>query len=65
MAKNTGSLDIDYIDKLFEGMSREAAEAMSGTHPPVPKKKKATAKKKPAAAKKTTTAKKKKPVKKK
>lgn len=59
MKKNTGSLDIDYIDNLFEGMSREAAEAMNGTHPPIPKKKKATAKKKPATAKKTTTKKKK------
>lgn len=65
MAKNTGSLDIDYIDKLFEGMSREAAESMTGTHPPVPKKKKTPAKKKPAAAKKATTTKKKKTVKKK
>lgn len=39
------------IDKLFEKMSREAANAMNGTHPPKPKKK---------AAKKTTTKKKKK-----
>ena len=42
MKKNTGSLDIDYIDKLFEEMSREAAEAMNGTHPPIPKKKTVT-----------------------
>lgn len=27
------------IDKLFEKMSREAANAMNGTHPPIPKKK--------------------------
>lgn len=26
------------IDKLFEKMSREAANAMNGTHPPKPKK---------------------------
>ena len=38
------------IDKLFEKMSREAANKMNGTRPPAPKKKstakKATAKKK-------------------
>lgn len=28
------------IDKLFEKMSREAANQMNGTHPPTPKKKK-------------------------
>lgn len=43
------------IDKLFEKMSREAANAMNGTHPPAPKKrsvKKAAPKKKKAAPKK-------------
>nr|DAG62916.1 MAG TPA: hypothetical protein [Caudoviricetes sp.] len=47
------------IDKLFEKMSREAANAMNGTHPPVPKKKvsaKSTSKK--TAVKKTTKTKK-------
>lgn len=36
------------IDKLFEKMSREAANAMNGTHPPKPKKttKRKTAKRK-------------------
>ena len=34
------------IDKLFEKMSREAANKMNGTHPPNPKKKKTTPKKK-------------------
>ena len=37
------------IDKLFEKMSRQAANSMNGTHPPKPKKttaKKTTAKKK-------------------
>lgn len=40
------------IDKLFEKMSREAANAMNGTHPPAPKKKKAAAKKKKTVKKK-------------
>lgn len=34
--ENNSSLDIDYIDALFEKMSREAADAMSRTHPPLP-----------------------------
>lgn len=33
------------IDKLFEKMSRECANKMSGTHPPKPKKKTTTKKK--------------------
>lgn len=38
--ENNGSLDIDYIDDLFEKMSREAADEMNGTHPPMPEEKK-------------------------
>ena len=44
------------IDKLFEKMSREAANSMSGTHPPQPKKRAA----KKTTAKKATVKKKKK-----
>lgn len=37
--------EFEKIDKLFEKMSREAANKMNGTHPPVPKKKAAKKKK--------------------
>lgn len=39
--------EFEKIDKLFEKMSREAADKMNGTHPPAPKKrvKKTAAKK--------------------
>ena len=40
------------IDKLFEKMSREAANKMNGTHPPTPRKKKATTTKKKKTIKK-------------